>query len=360
MAQFSEGGELNEVSQSGLQRFVARTLYVYFAKPILFLVPAVLITLFGVYSATTAPDEYRSIGSLNISADTFLNEISEVRSSDFSYETPATVVAQQFNEYMQTDNFATEVVTGAGLAGELTTGQLKLDEVRSTVYAAAAGDSLMHVVAVAKVPQRAEVLAESAIRTYKDYVLAGEIDQYNSAETVYNDQVETYKAEVDTAFDAYSDYLIAHPPPEDVRDPRDVAEETEIGRLNAQLTRAQDRLDAAIDTREQARLASVTSSADIDQRLAVIDEPGLPTAPESGLKAMLSKVVLFGVLGLLVSIGAVALTSVLDRSVHSAADLEPLGVPVLAVVPRDRHMRVEPRRLAPVPNERMAPIRTAG
>ena len=359
MAQNTDGDQMS-LGQSGAQRFFSRALYVFFAKPILFLIPVVLVTAFGVYSAVSAPDEYRSSGSLNVSADTFLSELSQVRSSEFSYETPASVVATKFNEFLQTDGFAQEVAAGAGLDDEISSGAMELGDLRADLFASASGDSLMRVFAVGDTPDQAKALAESAISTYRNYVLASEVDEYDSAQAVFDDQVSVYESEVDAAFDAYSDYLVAHPPPDDARDARDIAEQTEIARLNDQLTRAQERLDTSIDAREAARQASISSAADIDQRLKVIDAPSLPTSPESGLRAMLMTVILFGMLGLFISIAAVCAVSLLDRSIHSAADLDVLGAPVRAVVPRERSIRVDPSRMNPVGKVASTPMRKAG
>lgn len=343
---------------SGAQRFLTRALYVFFGHPIRFLIPALLVTAFGVYSALTAEDEYRSSGSLTISADTFLSELSEVRSSDFGFDTPATAVTRRFNELMQTDGFATTVVSGAGLDNEFEAGLFDLDDVRAAVFAEATGDSLMRVNAVWSDPARAEAFAISAIASYRNSVLTSEVDQQSSAETVYDEQVETYKNEVDTAFDAYSDYLEAHPAPADARDDREISEVTEIQRLSDQLSRAQERLDGALDSREAARLASVESAADIDQRLKVIDEPQLPTSPESGLKVMAVTIVLFGLLGLMASLGALAIVTLLDRSIQSTADLERLGAPVRAVVPHTRHVRAT-AQVTNVSTSRKRPVRPA-
>ena len=45
---------------------------------------------------------------------------------------------------------------------------------------------------------------------------------------------------------------------------------------------------------------------------------------------------MFGILGTFVSLGAVALRTMLDSSVLSSADLDEIGLPVLAVVPRSK------------------------
>ena len=73
------------------------------------------------------------------------------------------------------------------------------------------------------------------------------------------------------------------------------------------------RFDSAFDNREAARLATLQSSADINQRFRTLDEPVAPDVPQSGLKTLATTMILYAILGLLLSIGAVALATVLDR-----------------------------------------------
>ncbi len=330
--------------RSGTQRFLSRSVQVFFGRPILFLLPAVAITLFGIYSGQSKASEFRSSGTISVSEETFLGSLSDTRTSDFGFDTAAAKITRQFNELMQTNGFALSVTENAGLGAQVESGQLGLDEVRASVFAAANGDNLMSILAVSESPVAAQALADSAIVTFKNWVTDAEIGQFEAAESFYEELLKEYKVDVDAANDAYTDYVLENPAPADPRDQRDTAEQLEIAQLDAQLTRAQERFDAAVDNRELSRQATQTSAADIDQRLQVVDAPRVPALPEAGLKDLLTTVILFGVLGTLVSLGAVALASALDRSILSVADLEHLGPPVVAVVPRARDMKVARRR----------------
>ena len=315
------------------QRFVSRALQVFFRHPILYALPALAITTFGVYAGFSKADQYRSVGTLSVSSETFLGLLSDVRSTTFGYETPASTTSRQFNELMQTDGFTDRVAQGAGLEAELASGTTNLLEVRRSVYASAAGDSLMNVVALSRSPAAAQQLADSAISTFRNWITNAEIGATDAAEAFYNDQLETYKAELDAANDELTAYLLEHPAPLDPRDVRDTAEQLEIERLSNQLSRAQERFDTSLDKREAARQATRESSADIDQRLQIVDPPGTPALPETGRKELAMSLMMYGMLGLLVSLGAVVLGTVIDRSVLSPADLDGIGAPTLAVVP---------------------------
>jgi hypothetical protein len=330
-------------STTGTQRFLSRAVRVFFAHPILYALPAVLITLFGVYTQVSKPDQYVSVGTLSVSSETFLGSLSDARANQYSFESAAASTSRRFNELMQTEGFSTSVAETAQLGDQLRGGLLDLDTLRRTVYAAPAGDFLMHVVASSENPEVARMLATSAITTFREWVINFEITDSSAAETFFENQLATYKAEVDAANADLTDYLMAHPPPLNPSDERDQAEQIQIQILNDQRDRAQQRLDTALDKREAARQASLESSADIDQRLQIVDAPELPTAPATGLRQLAKTMIMFGVLGLLVTMGAVALRTLLDSSILSSADLDEIGLPVLAVVPRSKGAAVVPR-----------------
>jgi hypothetical protein len=70
------------------------------------------------------------------------------------------------------------------------------------------------------------------------------------------------------------------------------------------------------------------------QRLRLIDAPVVPTAPEAKMKTMIMSFATFLILGLMLTIGAVVVATVLNHTILSAADVqERLGIRLLAVVP---------------------------
>jgi hypothetical protein len=337
-------GELPAPYQpTGTQRFLTRSLETFFAHWLLFLVPFMLIGAFGVYSASGASDEYKSTGTLSVSYQSFLGQLTQLRTSDFSYETPSSRTSRQFNELMQTDGFARSVIDRAS-TDLPPVANLPLVNFRAMVSAVSSGDSLMQVVGVADNPVLANVLVRSAVASFSEWVTDTEISASDAAVSFYEDQLSAYQDNVAATDAELAAYLVAHPPPEDTSEPRDVSEQLEIERLNADLRRVQDLYYAAVDKRDAAQLATTQSSVDVQQRLRVVDQPSLPTVPEAGFRTVVIKSMIFIVLGALVSLGAVALMSVLDRSVHSVSDLERLGASPIAVVPRVKNMGVRRRQ----------------
>ena len=329
---------------SGAQRFLARSLFVFFGKPLLFLLPALLVTSFGGYLAANTADEYQSVGVLSVSSETFLDVLTGSRVNTLSYESPAVTTARQFNELIQTDGFAASVIDGAGLSDERVAGQFTVDEFRQNTFASASGQSLVDIVAISDDPERARLLAVSSISAFKNYVISSEVLGTDVAENFYDEQLTSYKAEVDLATRNLQEFLVANPEPIIPGAARDIGEQLEITRLNDLLAQAQERFDHAFDNREAARLATMQSSADINQRFRTLDEPLAVDVPQSGLKALATTLILYAVIGLLLSFGAVASATVLDRSIHSANDLARLGADVRAVVPRSAGMSVDAPR----------------
>ena len=345
----------------GAERFVRRCLDVFFSRWFLFLLPAVIIAAFGVYTATTAQSKYKSVGVLSVSKLTYLEQLTAARPSAVSYDTAATVTARSLNDLLGTDGFTTRVIDAAGMSEDLKSGRLQLVDVRHVVYARPSGENLMQVVAQGDTPESAYLLAKATIATFVDYVTKSEITASDSAESFYNDLANSYKTAVDQASNALNDYLGQHPKPVGTQE-RDISESVLIQRLSNDLDNAQGQLKDASTKQETARLASAQTQTDISQRYQLLDAPRPPQAPESGLKAKVITIGMFAVIGGILTLGAVALLTVFDRSVHTAEDLEEVGLAVAAIVPRSKRVRLSgpPRSSVELVAKNHSPVRAAG
>jgi len=323
----------------GAQRFAARALETFFRRWWLFLLPALLVSAFGLYSHMKQGKSYRSLSTLSVASESFLGQLTQVRNQGFTYEAPSVTFARQFNEYMSTDEFALRLADKAGLTPELKIGLFSLGQLRASVYATPNGDSLMTINAYSEDPHRAQLMAGAAIDTYRAWVTENETGASDAAEAFLTTQLQGYQDTVSQAQAAYDQYIREHPAPAKGVD-RDQSEIVEIQRLDSDLTRAQTALDGAKQKIDEAKLASVQSSADIGQRLRVIDPPTLPTVASGGLKDLIISLGLFGVLGALLTVGAVCIVAVFDRSIRTAADLSRLGIDIRATVPRSRGLSV--------------------
>src|SRR4051794_13092610 len=102
------GGESPEHLTSS-QRFFVRCRRVFRKRWMLCLVPLVLISAFGVYSAATAADEYKSTGTLSVSDQSFVGSLTAVRGNATYYDPVSVRSARQFNSLMVTDDFPRQI-----------------------------------------------------------------------------------------------------------------------------------------------------------------------------------------------------------------------------------------------------------
>jgi hypothetical protein len=141
----------------------------------------------------------------------------------------------------------------------------------------------------------------------------------------YTDQVEKARSDLISYMDQYPDPIRGNRPPE---------EQIEVGRLQAVLQQAQDRLKSAQDNEESARLTLAKSESVTRQTYLVIDQPEIPREPQVSLKAMLQNVAIFIAVGLFLSLAGIAGGALLDRSLRFPIDVRHgLGLPLLTTVP---------------------------
>jgi uncharacterized protein involved in exopolysaccharide biosynthesis len=330
----------------------------------LFALPLLTVLAYGTYKAGTQQKLYRASGTLSVSDTSYIAQLSALRTPATSYETVASRLTRDFSGLMTTDQFALNIADRAGLTAAVKSGQFTLNDIRIEVVASASSDSLMQVVGIDTDPGRAAVLVKGAIDSYRAWVLNAELSGSDAAEKFYDGQLAGYQTAIQTADNALTDYLTRHPAPADTSVARDISEQLQIERLNNQLSRAQTQYDSAVNKRDEARLASVQSDADISQRIKVVDDPIVPTSPEGSLKKKATTFVLYGFIGALLGLSLLALMTIMDRTVHSQEDLDWMSIPTLGTVSRDRRATASRSRASPtdhaVSDVAGGPMRAAG
>ena len=320
------------------KRVVRRLLETFFRRWWLYLVPLTLFSLMGVAKAMQAESGYRSVGVVDVSKGTLLSQLSSVRGENFGYETPASATARTISSLLRTDRFIQSVAETAGVTGALERGQLTALGLRGRIFAAPSGDTLLEIAAVTDNPTLSARLVQATIDSFIEYEVATDVSDSRAAESFFDTQVKVYMRAVDDAEEALTAYADAHPG--GPLNERPLDEQIEIERLTSAVTEAQANLTAAEQKTEEARLATDQSTSDVKQRLRIIDEPQIATAPEPRLKQAVLTVAFFMCVGLLVTVGAVVLGSITDRSIRSAEDVEQLlALPLLAVVPEAKSAR---------------------
>ena len=312
-----------------------RLLETFFRRRWLYLVPVILFSLVGMAKAATSNSGYQSVGVIDVSNGTLLSQLTSVRGQTFGFESPATTTARTMNSVLRTDNFMESVIKEAGVTQAIKTGQLTALGLRQALSASADGDTLVQVVATTDNPELSAKLAKATIDSFIQYTVAGDVSESKAAEDFLQEQLTAYKSSVDKAQQALNDYATTHPGGPQAERP--LGEQLQISTLQKAVDEAQSQYTAIQQKADEARLASEQAASDAAQRLRIIDEPSVSTAPEPRLKKSIFSFVIFFFVGMMLSVGAVVLATVLDRSLRTPDDVEHLlGLEVLAVVPDTR------------------------
>jgi len=298
------------------------------------LLPILGLVGLGVFVVKGQSATYRSLGSVNVANTTLLGTLIDVRGNPgFGYDTPAVATSKQVNSLLQTDQFVRDVAQRAGFADEITNGSLTPAKLRSELTSWANGPNLLVVAASHRDPSSAQRLASATIDGFVDSVVTSNLGDSSAAQSVLGSLLTRYQSDVDAARSTVDAWLKDHPTPAfgAVRAEEDQAQ---FKRLNDALTQATDRYNATLAKSDSAQLAAQQAKSDVAQRLKVIDQPSLPVAPVSGLKAKAMTLVLFMLLGLLLAGAVVVMGALSDRSVRFADDVKQrLGQRLLTTVP---------------------------
>lgn len=315
---------------------MGRVLEAFFRRPILCLLPIVLLGGIGVRSTFSTGESHVSTGVISVANQTLLANLSNLPSPDgFGWDTPAGVTSRNINELLGTDQFARLLAASAGYAAAVDTGAVRLEDIREAVVALPSGGNLVTIRASADDPETAFRLASATLDTFVQWVIEGEVSQSTAAEGFFSALLVGYEADVASAREALTQYVSANPPlPDGTRPPEEAAE---IARLDADLELASTRASAAVQNIESSRLATEQTSSDISQRLRVVDEPRRPEAPESLRMRMIMTFGMYLVAGFVFTGGLILAGAALDRSLRNTDDVETMiGQNVLATIPEGR------------------------
>ena len=307
----------------------------FFRRPWLHLLPLILMVVLGAVTAFSTGKEYKSTGTLVVSSTTPIEEITQESPGGGSFETPATLVARDINEQLSTDRFINTVAEQAGLADSPEALAIVRPEIRKFVTASADGDSLVRISATTDQQQLSFNLATATMEAYRASLLEKELSETEQASAFLQLQVDQAKTVLDAADLARDDFLTANPVADEADRP--VQQQVRLDRLQVEVERAEARYTAAQDALAEAQFRADQAEIALEQRISVQDPPEEPGAPEPRLKGAVLTVILFGVLGVGLTLASVVISATLDRTVRLPNDVTgKFGLDVLAVVPDAR------------------------
>lgn len=317
------------------RRVVLNFLEAFFRRPWLHLLPLILMLVLGGANVFSSKEEFKSTGTITAESSTVLGDLIPSNSQGFNAETPATIVARNINELLRTTNFLNTVA--GKLQADATDSQKALlrDVIAKDVAALADGDQLVRVSATSERADLSFRLADAVIRSYVETIKANNIAQSDQAVAFFQTQVAEADGARKTAQAALDAYLVQEGLTDALTIPP--AQQQAINNLQADVDRAESQYDAKLASLDQAKLASNSAATEVDQRLRVTDPPEEPLAPEPRLKKAALTLVIFGVLGVLLSLASVIVAATLDRTIRVPGDITAkFDLDVLAVVPDAR------------------------
>jgi hypothetical protein len=315
------------------------------------LLPIVAFTALGVVQAGKTIDLYHSSATLSAIENPLVDAPIVGGASVQWWETPAAATSRIINEQLRTDSFISAVADSAGLADAIEADLVTREIVRSSVWSSPAGDGILSVNATWADPQTSFQLVTATIDEYQNYITESVASDAAEAEEFYTEQLTTATEERDAAERELSWYLnqFADDKP---ADEQPLSVQLEIERLSDRLSAAESKVAAAQAGIETAQLQVAQQTTRAGRTFSVVDQPSLPTAPMSTLMDRITTVGSYFVLGLVVAGAALLVTTVLNRSVMSAADLLAFdAVSLVATVPpielargRSKRTRLSGRR----------------
>ena len=298
-----------------------------------YLLPVVVMTAIGVMQAGNTIELYRSTGTLSASSNPLVPDSPNRAASAQFFETPAGTTSRIINERLQTDTFLIAVADEAELGDAIETGLLELDVVRSSLSASARGDAILSVSATWADPQTSYQLATATIAQYQQFLAQTIASDAAAAVEFYETQLADLLDDRAGALDELRAY-VAELPPLDPDERRPIDQEIQIDLLRDQVRAVDDDIASTRKSIDDAQLAVAQQTTNAGQSFIVIDEPTVPTAPDSTLMQRLSLIVSFFLLGVVMSGAALLIATVLDSSISSPADVLAIdGVNLVAVAP---------------------------
>jgi hypothetical protein len=160
----------------------------------------------------------------------------------------------------------------------------------------------------------------ATIDEYQNYIAESVASDAAEAEEFYSQQLQTATVERDAAERELKSFLTQFAGDESADD-QPVSVQIEIDRLSDRLTAAEAKVAAARGSIETAQLQVAQQTTRAGRTFSVIDQPSVPTAPMSTLMDRVTTIGSYLVLGLVVAGAGLLVTTALNRSVTSAADL---------------------------------------
>lgn len=312
-----------------------RLLDSYFRHRWLYLIPILVLTVFGAVYVLTQERYFISSGVIFTEQTSLLSSLTAVENEGFSWNTPAQDVTNEITDLIKTDAFIRAVIGETDLELKMSQGDEivkdTITEVRKRIWVVPAGSNQVQINGANQDPVIAYQLAQSTINTFIQWNINLDRSDSTAAVNFFQELIMDYQSDAENAQQALRSYLDQHPEP--LRGERSETEKMEIQNLQTKLDFATTRLAQALDKAENARLAEIQVESEVHQKYTLVDSPDIPTKAALSKRQMATNIAMFLVAGIIFSIVAVVGSTMMERSFRLPVDVErELGLPVLATL----------------------------
>lgn len=303
----------------------------------LYLLPVALMVTLAIVYVLVKPPAYLSSGTFYIQDESLLAALNATRDRGFSFTTPSDLTVDELNELFNSAAFLRAVAQQTDLeeemSGEASNINRTLSEINTTIWADSAGERMVYIGSMHEDPAVAYQLAQSTMDTYVQWKINVSQNESAEAQRFFSELIDRYSQELEPIRTSLTDYLLTHPEP--VRGERPAVEVAEIERIQADLSKAEERIADAEGKEENARLALTQAESDVRQTYLIFDSPTMPIESTSSLTSALVTVIVFTIAGLFLSVIGIIGGAFLSRSLLFPLDVQQsFELPVLASIPQ--------------------------
>lgn len=331
--------------------FTERLVDGFFRRWLLYALPVAMFVAIGFYAAGNITADYASYARLSATSNPYLEQPA-IRGTEIAfYESPGDGTARLINEQLRTDAFIDEIASRADLTDAIDTGGITRVDIRNQVGASGAGQNTLQVSARWADPDTAYRLVDATIQGYTEYLARTAAADSLEAVEFWTEQMEEATGEVQAAEDALASY-VARLPPDPENQSRPTEQVLEIERLNASIDRALEAERDAQNAVDEARLTANQATSNSTRQLTVIDAPEVAAAPEPVRRDKITTIAMFALLGVLIALAALVLSTVADRAVRTRSQVaHTAGIGSVVVVPRIKQLRRARKRTVSASDE---------
>jgi uncharacterized protein involved in exopolysaccharide biosynthesis len=334
-----------------------------FRKPLLVLVPAVLIPILVAVGAYATTRHYE------VSASMWAQVPSVSTDGGATLRSPAASETQRFQERMDTEAFRNKIITAAGLDDKVASGEWPpasdlgrllsktpitkpiasalgltapsdagsahdraLQKIKSTLSIEAKGDNLVRITYRGEDPDTGVALVNAAYKTYQDEEASSSAAQAQAVLGFYEDQVAKRKSEVEDADAALTTFQAQNPETPGVSFPVDKAQE--LTRLRAAYEVSLGQYQDALSRLSEVQARADASASGQQANFSLVDPPTAPDGPTLDVSRAVTLVFMGLVFGVGVGSALVLVSTWSDQTLRRVEDVEQrLRVAVLASLP---------------------------